>query len=178
MDQAISLMAEKGSAMLIHFDPLKTVSRVLPTDVDFIIANSLVESNKRVTAATNYNLRVVECRLAAKLLGKMTSMNHEIIHTLRDFQEACNLSLSECLDHVLLYLHKDLYTDHEICQLLEMDFVKFQKDYIQKYQFSENQKFQLYRRARHVFSEALRVKQFFQLCDENQIFDIDRLEVY
>jgi N-acetylgalactosamine kinase len=170
-------MAEKGSAMLIHFDPLETVSRVLPTGVDFIIANSLVESNKRVTAATNYNLRVIECRLAAKLLGKVAGVDHEMIHTLRDFQEARNLTLLECLDHVLLYLHMDFYTDREICQLLQMDFLKFQKDYTQKYQFAENQKFQLYRRARHVFSEALRVEHFFHLCDEDQIFNVDRLEV-
>lgn len=35
----------------------------------FVIANSLTVSNKQETAAGRYNLRVVECRLAADLLA-------------------------------------------------------------------------------------------------------------
>ena len=38
--------------------------------LSWVVSNSLVESHKKATAATNYNLRVVECRLAAQLLAK------------------------------------------------------------------------------------------------------------
>lgn len=177
MDQTISFMAEKGSAMLIHFDPLKTISRLLPTGVDFLIANSLVESKKKLTAATNYNLRVIECRLAAKLLAKLVGKDFVNIHTLKNFQRLQRFSLSECIDSVLLHLHKESYTSLEIRQVLGMDLLSFQNDYIRKYEFEEDQRFQLYRRARHVFSEALRVEHFSELCDENLNSEPDKLEV-
>ena len=41
----------------------------LPPGATFVIANSLTRSAKAETAAKNYNMRVVECRLAAAALG-------------------------------------------------------------------------------------------------------------
>jgi galactokinase len=38
--------------------------------VSFVIAASGVEANKYATHGSGYNMRVVECRLAAVLLGK------------------------------------------------------------------------------------------------------------
>lgn len=63
--QAISVMAEHGVAKLIDFNPIKATDVILPKTGSFVVANSLTESKKAVTAATNYNNRVVECRLAA-----------------------------------------------------------------------------------------------------------------
>ena len=40
----------------------------------WVVANSLVESNKQQTQTTNYNLRVVECRLAALILAYTYSL--------------------------------------------------------------------------------------------------------
>jgi len=65
MDQAISIMAAPGVAKLIDFDPIRASDVVLPKTGSFVVANSLTESKKAETAATNYNNRVVECRLAA-----------------------------------------------------------------------------------------------------------------
>uniref|UniRef100_A0A2P2K6T6 Uncharacterized protein MANES_15G001800 n=1 Tax=Rhizophora mucronata TaxID=61149 RepID=A0A2P2K6T6_RHIMU len=65
MDQAISVMAKPGFAELIDFNPIHATDVELPDGGTFVIANSLAESQKAVTAATNYNNRVVECRLAA-----------------------------------------------------------------------------------------------------------------
>lgn len=42
---------------------------VLPEGAVFVIANSLTVSNKAETAAGRYNMRVVECRLAAAVLA-------------------------------------------------------------------------------------------------------------
>lgn len=66
MDQAICLLAEKGSAKLIEFEPRLTAQTVqLPSTAVFVVANSRVEINKGNTS--NYNTRVVECRLAAQV---------------------------------------------------------------------------------------------------------------
>ena len=43
----------------------------LPEGATFVIANSLTISNKAETAATRYNMRVVECRLATAVLANL-----------------------------------------------------------------------------------------------------------
>lgn len=58
-------MAKAGFAELIDFNPIRATDVQLPACGAFVIAHSLAESQKAVTAATNYNNRVVECRLAA-----------------------------------------------------------------------------------------------------------------
>lgn len=58
-------MAKTGYAELIDFNPIRATDVQLPAGGTFVIAHSLAESQKAVTAATNYNNRVVECRLAA-----------------------------------------------------------------------------------------------------------------
>ena len=58
-------MAKPGFANLIDFNPIRATDILLPNGGTFVIAHSLAESKKAVTAATNYNNRVVECRLAA-----------------------------------------------------------------------------------------------------------------
>lgn len=63
--QAISVMAKPGFAELIDFNPIRATDVQLPAGGTFVIAHSLAESQKAVTAATNYNNRVVECRLAS-----------------------------------------------------------------------------------------------------------------
>ncbi|CAL5394656.1 unnamed protein product [Camellia sinensis] len=69
MDQAISVMAQSGFVELIDFNPIRATDVQLPAGGSFVIAHSLAESQKAVTAAINYNNQVVECRLAAIVLG-------------------------------------------------------------------------------------------------------------
>ena len=58
-------MAKTGFAELIDFNPICATDVQLPAGGSFVIAHSLAESQKAVTAATNYNNRVVECHLAS-----------------------------------------------------------------------------------------------------------------
>lgn len=65
MDQAIEILASRGTAKLIEFNPLETFDVKLPDAATFVITNSLAESNK--AAGCDYNARVAECRLASKV---------------------------------------------------------------------------------------------------------------
>jgi len=69
MDQAISIMGARGLAKLVSFHPVRAVDVRLPPDAVFVVANSLAASHKAVAAHTQYNARVVECRLAALALA-------------------------------------------------------------------------------------------------------------
>ena len=69
MDQAVSLMAEEGSALKIDFFPLRTRPVALPARHVIVVANSLVSANKTGGARLAYNTRVAECRLGLAMLG-------------------------------------------------------------------------------------------------------------
>lgn len=73
MDQAASVLSELGSALFVSFSPNLDAKPVkfphTSPELGFVIAQSFVTSTKHDTAPTRYNLRVVECSLAAGYLN-------------------------------------------------------------------------------------------------------------
>lgn len=117
MDQAISCLGQAGCAKLIDFNPLRVHNIDLPEGSQFVITNSCVEANK---AASNYfNTRVVECRIATQILAKSQGLDWRKIKKPIELQKALNCSLLELIDLTENNLHKDLYTNDEICKILE-----------------------------------------------------------
>ncbi|KAL2933793.1 Galactokinase [Bienertia sinuspersici] len=95
MDQAISVMAQIGFAELMDFNPVRATDVNLPTGGSFVIAHSLTESQKGVTATTNDNNRVVECRLAAIVLGIKLGVNlKEVASTIKTLSDVKGLCVS------------------------------------------------------------------------------------
>jgi galactokinase len=76
MDQAASVISTLDSALYVTFFPKLSAELIrLPTTLTnppavFVIANSLVVSDKAVSAKTQYNLRVVETLVGARVLAK------------------------------------------------------------------------------------------------------------
>src|SRR3569833_1085130 len=73
MDQSASVFSERGSALLVSFSPKLTARPVsfprTSPELCFLIAQSFVAADKHVTGPIHYNLRVVECTLAAVYLN-------------------------------------------------------------------------------------------------------------
>jgi len=67
MDQAISLLAVARHALRIDFFPLHVRAVPLPPDYRVVVCHSLVTAEKSGRARLSYNLRVAECRLAARV---------------------------------------------------------------------------------------------------------------
>lgn len=79
MDQSASIFGIPNHALFISFYPELTVK---PTELPvskhehvFVIVNTLVMSDKKVTGPVNYNLRVVETRMAARALAKYLDLS-------------------------------------------------------------------------------------------------------
>ncbi len=73
MDQAVSLLGRPGKALRIDFFPLRVKPVSLPKGYGFMISHSLVRASKSAEARAQYNLRVVECRLACALAAQALS---------------------------------------------------------------------------------------------------------
>ncbi|KAG5849004.1 hypothetical protein ANANG_G00105460 [Anguilla anguilla] len=162
MDQSISFLAEEGTAKLIEFNPLRSTDVKLPGDAVFVIANCCVEMNKAATS--HFNIRVVECRIATKLLAKKKGLDWSRLMKLGEVQAELEASLEEMVQIVEEVLHPEPYSREEVCQCLGITLECLCKDIL-----SPNTQhvthFKLYQRAKHVYSEAARVLRFKGVCD-------------
>ncbi|KAK7338674.1 hypothetical protein VNO77_19299 [Canavalia gladiata] len=170
MDQAISFMAKTGCAQLIDFNPIHATDVQLPAGGTFVIAHSLAESQKAITAATNYNNRVFECHLASIVLAIKLGMKPQEaivkVKTLSDVEGLCisfasNHKSSDPVLAVKEFLKEEPYTDEEIEKVIEEKLTTIFSSnpiYMDVIKVAENYK--LRQRAIHVYSEAKRVHAF------------------
>ncbi|XP_049988966.1 N-acetylgalactosamine kinase isoform X4 [Alexandromys fortis] len=163
MDQSISFLAEEGTAKLIEFSPLRATDVKLPSGAVFVIANSCVEMNKAATS--HFNLRVMECRLAAKVLAKHKGLQWDKVLRLEEVQTQLGISLEEMLLVTEDVLHAEPYSREEICKCLGISVEELRTQILSP-NTQDELTFKLYQRAKHVYSEAARVLQFKQVCEE------------
>ncbi|XP_028814037.1 N-acetylgalactosamine kinase [Denticeps clupeoides] len=162
MDQSISFLAEEGTAKLIEFNPLRATDVKLPDGAVFVIANCCVEMNKAATS--HFNIRVVECRIAAKILAKAKGLEMGRLQKLGEVQAELGVSLEDMLVFVEDILHPEPYSKDEICKTLGITPEQLCADILSTNTQHVTQ-FKLYQRAKHVYGEASRVLQFKAVCD-------------
>jgi galactokinase len=191
MDQAASVLSLFEHALYISFHPKLSPNPIpLPTSksdppTSFVIANSLKVADKAVSAKIHYNLRVVETLVGARVLAKGLGIKvgdtekvtlrevldrwagievekdgNEDVGKLRD---ALKL-IDEKVESILGAGNgKNGLTFDEMVQASGLSVGKFKEVYLSWVEV-EATHFQLYRRAKHVFSEALRVLEFREVC--------------
>ena len=171
MDQAISVHGIRGYASHIQFNPLQATPVQLPEGGVFVISNSYYQAPKAVTAATGFNLRVVEGRLAAKLVAKMYDLPNFLEYkSLQDLQrDLGNKSLQEMQTIMKEKLHAEPYTTQEIESILGVELKQetlFADRPAAAKVLEVNNEFRCLQRALHVYSEAERVISFRQVCED------------
>lgn len=193
MDQSASVMSQRGAALFVEFYPELQARPVYfpetkPT-LKFIIAQTFVKAEKQVSAATGYNLRVVECTLAALVLNalvnplgtKLMVDASPLQQSLRGFHEAYfglqkwdAAPEGDSPDRTLIRqfqelrqlaqdkLHREPYSLEEVAQILGTDLATLKATYLHGYP-TESKGFNLQCRAVHVWGEAQRVVSFMEL---------------
>jgi galactokinase len=198
MDQAASVLAKPGTALHVSFYPKTSFEHIkFPTSephMVFLVAQSFVTADKHVTAPKHYNLRVVECTLAAAVLaavhGVQISRDASPLGTsLRGFHEALNgssqqlkeKSLDGQLRELIAITENSLnrvegYTHEDVASILGISNTELEEQYTNRFPI-QAERFMLHQRALHVFSEALRVQEFIQVLSGHgsQADTIDRL---
>lgn len=195
MDQAASICGMRDHALYVEFKPeLKATPFKFPEGVpiSFLIANTLIVSNKVETGPVNYNLRVVEVTVAANVLAQKYGVALEKEGnlgkgTLRNFMDAyymkfdpsCHMPwdndievgvkrLTKMLELVSDTLDPKGYGIDEAVTLCGCDSItQFTELYLTNFPV-RFQKLKLYQRARHVFSESLRVLKALQLFQKGE----------
>lgn len=192
MDQSASVFSLAGTALYVTFKPaLSYKTFEFPTtdpELTFVTAQSFVAADKHVSAPVCYNLRVVECSLAAAFLAKAFGLKKPLPEdssplgvSLRGFHDtfyeeregiADNTQTSveqfeKQLDGLIQlvgdYLpQEEGYDREQICAVLGLTEQQLHDRYMSKFPVRA-EKFMLRQRALHVFSEALRVLRFREL---------------
>ncbi|EJU04910.1 Galactokinase [Dacryopinax primogenitus] len=187
MDQAASVISTPSAALYITFYPaLRSapvrIPRTSPSAV-FVITNSLVVSDKALSAKVNYNLRVVETLVAARVLARALGMKvgegekvtmREVVGRWAGEGEGKDMGpekLEEVLQRLIPEAERILgegngktgLTHEEMVAASGLDEDAFHQLYLSWVQV-EATDFRLYARTKHVLSEALRVLQFRKIC--------------
>ena len=69
MDQAASILGRRDHALMIEFNPLRVRAVKMPSNLALVVADSLEVADKSGKVRAEYNRRVVECALAARIIG-------------------------------------------------------------------------------------------------------------
>jgi len=197
MDQSASVLSERGSALFVSFSPKLQARPVhfpkTNPELTFLIAQSFVTSDKFVTGPIHYNLRVVECSLAAAYLNAVLNPPgtqlpgdaaplgislhgfHETYFALQSHNNptAPAKSIPDQLTELLALTSTALpntagYTRAEIAAVLNLTVDELNAKFTSRFPVRA-ERFQLRQRALHVFSEALRVLQFMALLESTPV---------
>ncbi|KAK4476130.1 hypothetical protein MN116_001349 [Schistosoma mekongi] len=173
MDQAVSILAVENNALLIEFTkPFVTINPIqLPSDIVFVIAHSGVHARKAATS--HYNERVAECRLAARnpSLFQILAPKYQCGTTinLSDAQKLYGSLTpgdmirikSDGLSIVTKHLPSGIISREN---LYNLGLTKTIIDGCLTENIKTMEHFNLRDRAEHVYSEAERVFDFYNLC--------------
>jgi galactokinase len=186
MDQSASVLSIRGSALYVSFEPTLTARPVLFPETDpslsFVIAQSFVAADKQVTGPVCYNLRVVECSLAAAYLNAVHNSSAPLPEdsgplkiSLRGFHSAYLAKsekpfidqLTELVELVKTTLTKEEgYTREEIAEVLGVSVPELEARFTSTFPIRA-ERFKLRQRALHVFTEARRVLQFMHVLENS-----------
>ena len=163
MDQAIAYLAKSGCAQFIEWNPLRATSVHLPQGAIFVIANSLAEANKAATS--DFNQRVIECRLGCKLVAKQLGLtNWKEFEKYSHLQKILECNLVEVEQFVDQYLNQELYTRDTLLDLFDIGEDEFIEDLLTPN--TRNAKtFKLRQRGLHVIQETIRVHRFKDIAE-------------
>lgn len=191
MDQSASVFPLQGQALYVSFVPELSAKNIsfpeLSSPLVFVIAQSFVAADKHTTAPVCYNLRVVECTLAALVLSKIFGLSSlpsdagPLGKSLRGFHDAYaheklgiannhatskpdfQAQLKDLVAKIDQYLpQEEGYTRGQIAEITGLSIAELEEKYMSKFPVRAEY-FKLRQRALHVFTEAIRVLKFMDL---------------
>lgn len=175
MDQATMCLSSRtaASARLIGFNPLRSFPAPLPGPMHLLVVDSQVRCLKGIDTHKRFNLRALECKLGlADLIRKgfvLSGRLEEIATlTLRNALEdpLHPRSFNEMMDLVNDHVDELKTRDQVIAELggEKSNALRGLLDVVGRDALYKNETFKPRTRTVHVYSEAQRVREFYQMC--------------
>jgi N-acetylgalactosamine kinase len=156
MDQAASMLGQRDHAMLIQFDPLRVTQVKMPAGAAIVVADSLEVADKSGRVRDEYNRRVVECAIAARILGKAYGL--ENVRVLGDVAKRLENWNARDLIETLVKSAPERIGIAQAATLLNIDEESLHAEILGKnIHIDEARPLEILRRARHVLTETERV---------------------
>ncbi len=177
MDQAASLLSERGKALKIDFNPFDIRSVSLPEGYSFIVANSLIQAEKTREAMDRYNLRTIECKLGVALLKALFARQYRRapeIRLLGDLKFAVlGIPEEEIIRFTKASLHESPYGLGEIGELLGKPAGLIAEEFCRRRDGSilppPQNGFKIRQRVMHVLKEWKRVEDSVSFLEGGEI---------
>ncbi|KAI9497413.1 galactokinase [Zychaea mexicana] len=182
MDQSASVFSEQQYALHVEFVPRLSTRLVrLPETqppMAFVIANTLVTADKFVSGPRNYNLRVVETKMAALFLSKVLDLpsSDSLKEVFDSYAAAAGKDNSEVakydalLERIANIFPQDSsngqgYSLEEVSDMTGLPVQTLKEKYMTRFPV-ETDYFRLVQRTHHVLTEARRVVEFVDVCSK------------
>jgi N-acetylgalactosamine kinase len=178
MDQAVSILGRRDHALFIEFDPLRVRAIKMPANVALVVAESRQIADKSGTLRAEYNRRVVECSLAARILGHLLKFDRvtilgDVVRAQRDWNAA---DLVERLAALPARLCADL---KEAANILGVERDALDADLLgrgsTRITLDANRPLEILKRARHVLSETERVVRAAEALEAGRLDEMGTL---
>jgi N-acetylgalactosamine kinase len=177
MDQAASMLGRRDHALLIHFDPLRVTPVKMPRDAAIIVADSLQIADKSGQVREEYNRRVVECAIAARILGKARGLQN--VRVLGDVLKQLDKWSARDLINTLASSAPERLRLAEASKILAVDEESLRVEVLgygaQRINIDETRALEILRRARHVLMETERVNLAADLLSSGRLEEMGAL---
>jgi N-acetylgalactosamine kinase len=159
MDQAAAMLGQRDHALLIRFGPLRVKPVKMPPRAAIVVADSLEVADKSGRVREEYNRRVVECAIGARILGKAYGLkNARLLGDVVGQLERWN---ARDLVETLTKSAPDLVDFAQAAKLLNLEEESLRTEIVgqgsQRIHLDEARPLEILRRARHVLTETERV---------------------
>jgi N-acetylgalactosamine kinase len=173
MDQAISLMGEKGCAIKIDFYPLRTRPTPLPSGYEVVICNSLIRAPKTESALKGYNRRPMECRIATVLLAHYLEQKTGKRIEANRLADLAGFALAK--DEVRQALGAEPLSLSDLYKRISFSPQEWSQALGGREMWEPEDGFKLWKRYRHVIEEAGRVAEACQVMVQGDAMALGRL---
>jgi N-acetylgalactosamine kinase len=179
MDQAVSILGRRGHALFIEFDPLRVRAIKMPAKAALVVADSRQIADKSGMVRAEYNRRVVECSLAARILGR--ALNLDGVTILGDVVRALpQRNAADLVEKLATASPPRLGADlKEAANILDLSHSTLDAELLghgsTRIALDQNLPLEILKRARHVLSETERVVRAADVLEAGRLDEMGTL---
>jgi len=179
MDQSVSILGRRDHALFIEFDPIRVRAVKMPAKVALVVADSREVADKSGKVRAEYNRRVVECALAARILGRALKLDG--VKILGDVVRAIpNWNTADLVEILAASSPARLGADlKEAANILGVSWSALDAELLgrgsTRIVLDSNSPLEVLKRARHVLSETERVIRAVEMLEAGRLDEMGTL---